>query len=168
MAAAILREADRIARLAGAGAIALHAQTYALDLYTREGYRERGAEFVEEGIEHVAMEKRLLSPELRIDPLSGLKVIVAGERGSRPGAFLDSRRVRRSTARRPVRGRPRGPHAARGLRAARATARLAGAVVPNLYPALSAGERAAGGIRSPPGAASPTCSARGPRSARTR
>ena len=28
-------------------------------------------------------------PELRIDPLSGLKVIVAGERGSRPGAFLD-------------------------------------------------------------------------------
>ena len=28
-------------------------------------------------------------PELRIDPLSGLRVIVAGERGSRPGAFLD-------------------------------------------------------------------------------
>ncbi len=28
-------------------------------------------------------------PELRIDPLSGLKVIVAGERGARPGAFLD-------------------------------------------------------------------------------
>ena len=30
-----------------------------------------------------------MSPELRIDPLSGLRVIVAGERGSRPGAFLD-------------------------------------------------------------------------------
>ena len=28
-------------------------------------------------------------PELRIDPISGLRVIVAGERGSRPGAFLD-------------------------------------------------------------------------------
>jgi UDPglucose--hexose-1-phosphate uridylyltransferase len=28
-------------------------------------------------------------PELRIDPLTGLRVIVAGERGSRPGAFLD-------------------------------------------------------------------------------
>jgi UDPglucose--hexose-1-phosphate uridylyltransferase len=27
-------------------------------------------------------------PELRIDPLTGLRVIVAGERGSRPGAFL--------------------------------------------------------------------------------
>jgi UDPglucose--hexose-1-phosphate uridylyltransferase len=30
-----------------------------------------------------------VSPELRIDPLTGLRVIVAGERGSRPGAFLD-------------------------------------------------------------------------------
>ena len=28
-------------------------------------------------------------PELRIDPLSGLRVIVAGDRGSRPNAFLD-------------------------------------------------------------------------------
>lgn len=27
-------------------------------------------------------------PELRIDPLSGLRVIVAGERGARPGAFI--------------------------------------------------------------------------------
>jgi len=57
--AAILREADRVARLAGAKVIALHAQTYAMDLYTREGYRERGAKFVEEGIEHVSMEKLL-------------------------------------------------------------------------------------------------------------
>ncbi|HEV7845253.1 MAG TPA: DUF4921 family protein [Thermoleophilaceae bacterium] len=28
-------------------------------------------------------------PELRIDPLTGLRVLVAGERGARPGAFLD-------------------------------------------------------------------------------
>jgi len=28
-------------------------------------------------------------PELRLDPLTGLRVIVAGERGSRPGAWLD-------------------------------------------------------------------------------
>src|SRR3954452_7332891 len=27
-------------------------------------------------------------PELRVDPLSGLRVIVAGERGDRPGAFI--------------------------------------------------------------------------------
>ena len=37
----------------------LHAQTYARRLYLDAGYEERGPEFVEEGIEHVAMGKRL-------------------------------------------------------------------------------------------------------------
>ena len=55
----MLREADRVALDAGADAIALHAQTYALTLYARAGYEECGPRFVEEGIEHVAMEKRL-------------------------------------------------------------------------------------------------------------
>ena len=41
----------------GADAISLHAQTYALELYRDAGYEERGPAFVEEGIEHVAMEK---------------------------------------------------------------------------------------------------------------
>jgi predicted GNAT family N-acyltransferase len=59
VAGAILREADRVARRAGANAISLHAQTYAKELYLRDGYRERGATFVEEGIEHVSMEKPL-------------------------------------------------------------------------------------------------------------
>jgi len=59
IAAAILREADRIASGAGVDAIALHAQTYAQNLYENAGYREYGPTFVEEGIEHVAMEKRL-------------------------------------------------------------------------------------------------------------
>ena len=44
---------------AGADSIALHAQTYALALYERAGYEPYGPTFVEEGIEHVAMEKRL-------------------------------------------------------------------------------------------------------------
>ena len=57
--AAILREADRVADVAGAQSIALHAQTYAQALYERAGYAEYGPTFVEEGIEHVAMEKRL-------------------------------------------------------------------------------------------------------------
>jgi predicted GNAT family N-acyltransferase len=57
--AAILREADRVAAEAGAEAIALHAQTYAQSIYEQAGYREFGPTFVEEGIEHVAMEKRL-------------------------------------------------------------------------------------------------------------
>ena len=59
VAAAILREADRVAAEAGAESIALHAQTYAQALYARAGYAEYGPRFVEEGIEHVAMEKRL-------------------------------------------------------------------------------------------------------------
>jgi predicted GNAT family N-acyltransferase len=59
VAAAILREADRVAFDAGAETIALHAQTYARPLYEHAGYEEYGPTFVEEGIEHVAMEKRL-------------------------------------------------------------------------------------------------------------
>jgi predicted GNAT family N-acyltransferase len=55
----ILREADRLSRRAGADAISLHAQTYAKELYLRDGYQVRGATFVEEGIEHVSMEKPL-------------------------------------------------------------------------------------------------------------
>ena len=57
--AQILREADRVAGGSGAESIALHAQTYALALYEAAGYRGYGPTFVEEGIEHVAMEKRL-------------------------------------------------------------------------------------------------------------
>ena len=59
VAALILAEADRVARTAGALTISLHAQTYARRLYLDAGYEERGPEFVEEGIEHVAMGKRL-------------------------------------------------------------------------------------------------------------
>jgi predicted GNAT family N-acyltransferase len=59
VAAAILREADRVSAAGGANRIALHAQTYALALYEENGYRQRGARFTEEGIEHVAMEKIL-------------------------------------------------------------------------------------------------------------
>jgi predicted GNAT family N-acyltransferase len=60
VAAEILREADRIATEAGSESIALHAQTYAQSLYEHAGYVEYGPTFVEEGIEHVAMEKRLV------------------------------------------------------------------------------------------------------------
>lgn len=59
VAAEILREADRIASEAGSESIALHAQTYAQALYEHAGYKQYGPTFVEEGIEHVAMEKRL-------------------------------------------------------------------------------------------------------------
>jgi predicted GNAT family N-acyltransferase len=57
--AAILAAASGTARKAGATEIDLHAQTYALALYQAAGYSERGEEFVEEGIRHVAMRKPL-------------------------------------------------------------------------------------------------------------
>jgi len=80
-------------------------------------------------------------PELRIDPLSGLRVIVAGERGRRPGAWLDVR------PRAPI-DREGDPFAAgHEDRTPPELFSLAGEdggwrvrVVPNLYPALSPGQ----------------------------
>ena len=82
-----------------------------------------------------------MSPELRIDPLSGLRVIVAGERSSRPGAFLD-------VPPRPPIDVESDPFAAgHEDRTPPEVYRLGGdnggwrvRVVPNLYPALSPGE----------------------------
>ena len=81
-------------------------------------------------------------PEVRIDPISGRKTIVAGDRATRPGR----RPARRSAGaagprHRPLRRRPRGPHAARavGLRPGGGPPDSPGwtvRVVPNLYPAL--------------------------------
>jgi predicted GNAT family N-acyltransferase len=58
--ARLLREADAVALRHDAEAISLHAQTYALALYEQAGYDRHGPMFVEEGIEHVAMEKRIV------------------------------------------------------------------------------------------------------------
>lgn len=59
LGAALLAEAEREARSAGAERIALHAQTDALGLYERAGFTPYGDRFIEEGIEHQTMEKRL-------------------------------------------------------------------------------------------------------------
>ena len=79
-------------------------------------------------------------PELRIDPLSGLKVIVAGERGSRPGAWLD-------VEPRPPIDPERDPfceghedQTPPEVYALREDGRWRVRVVPNLYPALAPGE----------------------------
>jgi UDPglucose--hexose-1-phosphate uridylyltransferase len=84
-------------------------------------------------------------PELRIDPLSGLKVIVAGERGARPGAWLD-------VEPRPTVDRESDPFSAGhedqtppevyALREDGGGWKVR--VVPNLYPALTSGEATAG------------------------
>jgi predicted GNAT family N-acyltransferase len=59
IAATLLREAATRARAAGAERIGLHAQVDVRDLYVADGYEERGEPFVEEGIDHVTMEKAL-------------------------------------------------------------------------------------------------------------
>jgi len=85
------------------------------------------------------------SPELRIDPLTGLRVIVAGDRGGRPGAFLDV------APRAPIDPEtdPFAPgHEDRTppeVYALRENGSWRVRVVPNLYPALSDGHAADAG-----------------------
>jgi predicted GNAT family N-acyltransferase len=55
----LLRVTDAESRARGANRIVLHAQTYARPLYDQASYVPRGREFVEAGIEHIAMEKLL-------------------------------------------------------------------------------------------------------------
>lgn len=56
---AVLLAAERRAQAGGARRVELHAQLSARDFYARQGYVERGEPFVEEGIDHVTMEKPL-------------------------------------------------------------------------------------------------------------
>ena len=53
----LLAAAERLAAARGARTVRLHAQTRALSLYERAGYEPRGRTFLEEGIEHLTMEK---------------------------------------------------------------------------------------------------------------
>lgn len=57
--ALLLEHADRLAADHGCTRVLLHAQTAARGVYDRAGYRAVSDVFVEEGIDHVTMEKRL-------------------------------------------------------------------------------------------------------------
>jgi predicted GNAT family N-acyltransferase len=57
--AALLDEAERRARAMHCDRMVLAAQTAAMGLYERAGYRRRGDVFLDAGIEHVTMEKAL-------------------------------------------------------------------------------------------------------------
>ncbi len=59
IASRLLAAAEDHARTSGAARIALAAQTGALALYERAGYATRGERFLDAGIEHVMMDKRL-------------------------------------------------------------------------------------------------------------
>jgi predicted GNAT family N-acyltransferase len=59
LGAELLTEGERVAAEAGALMVRLHAQLAARPLYARGGYTETGDPFVEEGIDHVTMERSL-------------------------------------------------------------------------------------------------------------
>jgi predicted GNAT family N-acyltransferase len=59
LGAELLAVAERAALEAGAERVRLHAQLAARSLYARGGYEESGETFVEEGIDHVTMERPL-------------------------------------------------------------------------------------------------------------
>jgi predicted GNAT family N-acyltransferase len=59
LASALLAEAEARARALGARRIALAAQTAAVALYEHAGYTRYGERFVDAGIEHLMMEKRV-------------------------------------------------------------------------------------------------------------
>jgi predicted GNAT family N-acyltransferase len=55
----LLKELEAEAKRQGAVGIVLHAQLYAQGFYKRHGYEPHGPVFVEAGIDHVEMKKRL-------------------------------------------------------------------------------------------------------------
>ena len=55
----ILETLEQAARRRGIGEATLHAQTYVIAFYSSLGYVEEGWVFLEAGIEHVQMRKRL-------------------------------------------------------------------------------------------------------------
>jgi predicted GNAT family N-acyltransferase len=59
LGAELLAVAERAARDGGAGRVRLHAQVGAREFYARGGYEARGEPFVEEGIDHITMERAL-------------------------------------------------------------------------------------------------------------
>jgi len=59
IASRLLAEGEARAAALGARRVALAAQTDALPLYERAGYRPYGERFMDAGIEHLMMEKRL-------------------------------------------------------------------------------------------------------------
>ena len=60
LGAQLLAAAEAAAREAGCASMGLHAQTDALGLYEAAGYTPYGERFMEEGIEHLGMERRLV------------------------------------------------------------------------------------------------------------
>jgi predicted GNAT family N-acyltransferase len=55
----LLAALEEEARSRGVQGIVLHSQLYALEFYKKKGYEPRGPVFVEAGIDHLEMRKKL-------------------------------------------------------------------------------------------------------------
>ena len=130
------------ARAHGADRIVLSAQTYAAGLYARRRLH-RGRQALSRGRDRARGHGEATLAEIRVDPITGDRAIVAGERAGRPNAaYGPARGADRPRARsrsRPGHEEQTPPEvcgaAPRRRRAGHA--RLARARVPNLYPALA-------------------------------
>ena len=56
---ALVRHAEALARERGYGLLMMHARSTAVGFYEKCGYQTVGDEFIEQGIAHIRMEKRL-------------------------------------------------------------------------------------------------------------
>jgi predicted GNAT family N-acyltransferase len=88
--AAMLQWLERVATRRGNSEVVLHAQVHAIGFYERAGYEPLGARFVEAGIEHQAMRKRLPAiRDARDDDSAALIALIGDVWSEYPGCVLD-------------------------------------------------------------------------------
>ena len=88
---ALLHRLLRIAREDGFERVSLHAQEGAIEFYLRHGFVQSGERFVEAGIGHVAMQRRLDRPVAVEDRTAAVATTVAIIQGARRRLWIHSR-----------------------------------------------------------------------------
>lgn len=88
---ALLHALLRIAREDGLDRVSLHAQEGAIDFYRRHGFSPVGERFVEAGIGHVAMQRRLDRPVAVEDRTAAVAATLAVIEGARRRLWMYSR-----------------------------------------------------------------------------
>src|SRR5690606_4995593 len=87
----LLHALVRIAREGGLERVSLHAQEGAIEFYRRHGFSPVGERFVEAGIGHVAMQRRLDRPVAVEDRAGAVAATLAVIEGARRRLWLYSR-----------------------------------------------------------------------------
>lgn len=77
---AIMREAEYAARMAGARIAVIHAQSYTVEMYKKLGYESAGEEFMEAGMPHREMRKKLAPASKALCKLCGAENVFLSDR----------------------------------------------------------------------------------------